>query len=146
MAVEDLDAELAVYFGETFAGFADAHHGVADEELCGGHEEGGGHAVAGDVADCHDQTAVGEFEPIVKITADMAGGAVDGGDIDSADFGELIGEPGELNFSGLAQLFGEEIVFEAFEAEAATDELPGGGDQQGGDTDDNDSAPEEGRG
>src|SRR5690348_12527182 len=86
LAAGDVVAEEAVGFAETRAGVGDALDDGADEELGGGHEEGGGEAVAGDVADDDADAAIGELEPVVEVSADMARGAVDGGDVDGEGF------------------------------------------------------------
>src|SRR5262249_37419262 len=101
LPAEDLRAELSVDFAHAGAGLAGARQVGADEQLCGRHQKSRGHAVTGDVADDDGDPPVRQLEPVVKISADVTGRRVDGGDVDAAQLGRLIGKPVELNFAGL---------------------------------------------
>ena len=105
------------------AGIADALHHVAHEQLRGRHQKRGGHAVAGDVADDDDDAAVGQLEPVVEVAADVAGGLVDGGDVDSRAATFVFGQPVELDCAGVLDLFFHYLMLHSLQSHQTANEL-----------------------
>ena len=68
------------------------------------HDEGGRHALVGDVADDHAELAVGQLEEVVEVPADLARRLVVRGDVPPGQIGQLLGQellldqPGDVQF------------------------------------------------
>ena len=69
-----------------------------------GHEQRGRTALAGDVAERHDDSAVGEWQDIVEISADGVGGSSHAADFDIADGECPSREQGQLDLARHFQL------------------------------------------
>ena len=64
--------QLGIDQGEGAPGVANPLHGGLEEGLANGHEQRGGHAFPGDIADSHVEVVVVEQGEIVEIAADIA--------------------------------------------------------------------------
>ncbi len=75
------------------------------------------------IADRDYGSPVGEFEPVVEIAADVAGGLIDRRDVHQGDREALARQPRELDLARLGQLALEQVVADALHAHAGADQL-----------------------
>ena len=68
------------------------------------HDEGGRHALVGDVADDHPELAVGQLEEVVEVPADLARRLVVRRDVPAGQVGQLLGQELLLDQPGDVQL------------------------------------------
>lgn len=80
-----------------------------------GHEQGGGDALAGNIADDEAEAVVAEAEKVVVVAADLAGLMANSSVIEGAELGEVLREEPRLNAGGdFNFLGGPALGFEAF--------------------------------
>ncbi len=100
----------AVEAGDAVGEIAGLVEDDLDASLEAGHEEGGGHALAGDVGYDEGNAAIGVGDEIVVIAADSAAGGVVAGQIEASDPGSGGGEEAPLDFGGLGHFLGQEAL------------------------------------